>query len=44
MYREYFYHRLIDLGAASRNTKGGPLGFIEAERSMYISGGGLDFD
>jgi hypothetical protein len=35
---------LVDLGSATTETKGGPMGFEDSERTFWLTGAGLDQD
>jgi hypothetical protein len=35
---------LVDLGSASSETKGGPMGFEDSERTYWLNGAGLAQD
>lgn len=43
MNREY-RDDIIDLGAASTETKGGPMGYEDQERTLWFHGAGLTAD
>jgi hypothetical protein len=36
MNREYYEDDLIDLGTASVETKGGPMGYEDSERTLWL--------
>lgn len=44
MNREYHEDELIDLGIATSETKGGPMGFEDQERTLWFHGAGLTSD
>lgn len=44
MKRECHEDELIDLGAATGETKGGPMGYEDSERTLWLHGVGLTQD
>ncbi len=44
MNREYRDDELIDLGTASVETRGGPMGYEDLERTLWFHGVGLTRD
>lgn len=41
MNREYLGEDLLDLGVASVETRGGPMGYEDEEGTLWLHGGGL---
>jgi hypothetical protein len=41
---EHHQDELINLGAASAETKGGPMGYEDSERTLWLHGAGLSED
>lgn len=44
MNREHLQDDLIELGVATAETKGGPMGYEDSERTLWFHGVGLSDD